>query len=105
MALVPTAEYSAPDTTRSFTPGAGPHTTQGKTTQISDVVTKAGGADRDRPSEAAGTPLGQLRAELTTLQDQINVYLTERMQQSKAKAADDIERIILDEGNVADVDK
>lgn len=92
----PTAEYTSPDKTQSFTAGAGPHTTNGATTQISDIVLKAGGVDRDRPSEAKDTYLGQLRGQLTTLQDQVNVFLTERM--AGKKFDDDIERRILDEG-------
>ncbi|KAL6453943.1 GON7 EKC/KEOPS complex subunit GON7 [Candida maltosa Xu316] len=68
----PTATYTSPDTTKTFHPGNGTHTTYGQTTQISDIVLNAGGEDRDKPSEHNDTPLGHLRAELTTLQDQIN---------------------------------
>ena len=58
----------------------------------------AGGQDRDKPSAANDTPMGNLRASLTTLQDQINVFLTERMRAEKANDRDDIERKVLDEG-------
>ncbi|KAK6464782.1 protein GON7 [Scheffersomyces coipomensis] len=102
--LIPKATYSAPDLDESkiFTPGDGIHTTDGQTTQISDIVINAGGEDRDKPTEAKDTPLGHLRAELTTLQDQINIFLTERMKQEKNKQSEqeeaDIERRILDDG-------
>lgn len=100
--LVPTAVYKAPDISegKSFHPGEGPHTTNGKTTQISDIVIKAGGEDRDKPSDAKDTQLGQLRAKLTTLQDQLNIFLTQRMDNEKAKSQEekDLERQVLDEG-------
>lgn len=100
--LVPTATYTAPDMSKTFEPGSGPHTTNGKTTQISEIVTKAGGEDRDKPSSAKDSELGNLRAQLTTLQDQINVFLTQRM---KGEAIDnDIERRILDDGVDEDLD-
>ncbi|CAH2350607.1 EKC/KEOPS complex subunit Gon7p [[Candida] railenensis] len=95
--LVPTAEYSSPTGDHSFVPGDGPHTTNGKTTQISDIVVKAGGEDRDQPTEAKDTELGALRAQLTTLQDKLNEFLTQRMQRDKVQG-DDIERRLLDEG-------
>ncbi|ODV63017.1 chromatin DNA-binding EKC/KEOPS complex subunit GON7 [Ascoidea rubescens DSM 1968] len=59
--------------------GDGPHFTKGKTSGPSDFVLKAGIKDKDKPSEAKDSCLGKLRSELTTLQDKINVYLTERM--------------------------
>lgn len=84
------------------------HSTNGKTTQISDIVIKAGGEDRDKPSDHKDTPLGNLRAELTTLQDHLNIFLTERMKLEKLKNGggddnnksneQDLERRILDEG-------
>lgn len=102
MSTSPTATYTSPDMAKEFTVGAGPHTTNGKTTQISDVVLKAGGVDRDRPSEAKDTYLGNLRAELTTIQDQVNGFLTDRM--TGKKFDDDIERRILDDGVDEDSD-
>lgn len=95
MVASPTAVYVAPDgTQKHFDVGKGPHSTSGTSTKISDVVINAGGEDRDKPSEAKDTPLGQLRAELTTLQDQVNVFLTQRM-----KGGDeDMERRVLDGG-------
>lgn len=96
MGSSPTAVYKAPDgTEKHFEVGSGPHSTDGTSTKISDVVINAGGEDRDKPTEAKDTPLGHLRAELTTLQDQVNVFLTKRM-----KAGDeDMERRVLDGGD------
>lgn len=100
--LVPTAIYDAPDISerKEFHPGEGPHTTNGKTTQISDIVIKAGGEDRDKPSDAKDTKLGQLRAKLTTIQDQLNVFLTKRMEHEKSRSQEekDLERQVLDDG-------
>ncbi|EGV60893.1 chromatin DNA-binding EKC/KEOPS complex subunit gon7 [Yamadazyma tenuis] len=98
--LTPIAKYRAPDFTNEHEIGVGdgPHTTDGKTTQISDVVIKAGGQDRDRPTEASNSSLGQLRAKLTSLQDNINIFLTERMKYAKEQDSKDIERRILDDG-------
>lgn len=105
MKLTPTAVYTAPDfeKPKEFHPGDGPHTTYGQTNQISDIVINAGGEDRDKPSQHNDTVLGNLRAEVTTLQDQINIFLTERMQLENNKAKSDkeeqdVERRILDEG-------
>lgn len=95
--LVPTAEYVSPNDKQSFHPGDGPHTTNGETTQLSDFVMKAGGEDRDKPSDAKDTTYGQLRARVTTLQDQINVFLTDKMKQDKIDDTE-VERRILDEG-------
>lgn len=101
--LIPIATYHSPDIAHNFHPGDGPHTTNGKTTQISDIVIQAGGEDRDKPSSAKNTELGDLRSQLTSLQDQINIFLTERMNAEKNKSnkqneEDDIERRILDDG-------
>lgn len=107
--LEPSAVYTSPSETQPvvFTPGEGPHTTDGKTTQISDIVIKAGGEDRDKPSAANNTPLGSLRAQLTTLQDQINGFLTTKMLNKRKldEIADtDLERRILDDGVDEDSD-
>lgn len=79
----PTAEYRAPDVSHSFSidPFA-THSTSGKTTGPSDYVLGAGAVDRDKPTEHKDTELGHLRAKLTTLQDDINVFLTKRMADS-----------------------
>lgn len=108
MSVVPTAVYESPSEAQPVTlvPGEGPHSTDGRTTRISDIVVKAGGEDRDKPSEARDTSLGQLRAQLTTLQDKINEFLTLKMlNKRKLDAQDrDIERRILDEGVDEDSD-
>lgn len=105
--LVPTAVYTSPSEPQpvSLVPGEGPHSTDGKTTQISDIVIKAGGQDKDKPTPAKDTPLGHLRAELTTLQDKLNEFLTLKMSNKrKLDEDDDIERRILDDGVDEDSD-
>lgn len=102
MLIEPNIKYSAPDVEKSITSGVGPHHTDGSTTQISDVVVKAGGEDRDRPSPASESYLGELRSKLTTLQDKLNVFLTDRMHLAKQSGTsdfnEDIERRVLDDG-------
>lgn len=107
--LIPLAVYTSPSEPKpvTFTPGEGPHSTDGKTTQISDIVIKAGGEDRDKPSAAKNTALGSLRAQLTTLQDNINGFLTSKMLNKRKldEVADtDLERRILDDGVDEDSD-
>lgn len=104
--LIPSATYTSPSEPNAveLTPGNGPHSTDGKTTQISDIVVKAGGQDRDKPSAAKDTPLGNLRAQLTTLQDKVNEFLTEKMLNKRKLEDDDIERRILDDGVDEDSD-
>lgn len=105
VSLIPTATYSSPsESLKSFHPGEGPHSTDGKTTQISDIVINAGGEDRDKPSAAKDTPLGSLRAQMTTLQDQLNVFLTAKMLNKRKLEDDDVERRILDDGVDEDSD-
>lgn len=77
--LIPTASYSSPDLKKTFEPGVGPHSTNGKTTGPSDHVLGAGMIDKDTNSEASNSNLGSLRAQLTTVQDKVNNFLTERM--------------------------
>lgn len=103
--LVPSATYTSPSDPKEvkLVPGKGPHTTDGRTTQISGVVLQAGGEDRDKPSLAENTPLGNLRAQLTTLQDKLNKYLTQKML-NKRKLDEDLERRILDDGVDEDSD-
>ncbi|WPK23227.1 hypothetical protein PUMCH_000456 [Australozyma saopauloensis] len=104
--LVPTAIYTSPTEPIEvkLIPGVGPHSTDGKTTQISEIVLKAGGEDRDKPSAAKDTPLGNLRAQLTTLQDKLNEFLTQKMLNKRKLEDDDIERRILDDGVDEDSD-
>lgn len=97
----PTANYTSPDKSAQINIGDGPHTTNGRTTQISDIVINAGGEDRDKPSEASSTYLGQLRSKVTSLQDNINEFLTKRMAENKSSgndndATNDIEARVLD---------
>ncbi|QWW23693.1 hypothetical protein CA7LBN_002494 [Candidozyma auris] len=87
--LVPAATYSSPSESKPT---------------ISDVVISAGGEDRDKPTPASKTPLGSLRAQLTTIQDQLNVFLTEKMSNKRKHEDDDVERRILDEGIDEDSD-
>ncbi|GME81122.1 unnamed protein product [Ambrosiozyma monospora] len=106
--LLPTAEYAAPDLKKSFTiDPTQKHSTQGKTTGPSDHVLNAGAVDEDMPSAASDTQMGRLREYLTTLQDDVNTFLTERMQHSgSANDKDnDIERRVLDEGVDEDDDE
>lgn len=100
MTLIPSATYTSPSEPNEvkLMPGDGPHSTDGKTTQISDIVLNAGGEDRDKPSPANDTPLGNLRAQLTTLQDKLNDFLTQKMLNKRNLDDGDIERRILDEG-------
>lgn len=104
--LVPSATYLSPSETKpvSFLPGDGPHSTDGKTTRISDIVINAGGEDRDKPSEANNTPLGSLRAQLTSVQDMLNSFLTEKMSNKRKHEDEDVERRILDNGVDEDMD-
>lgn len=92
----PFAIYSAPDITEkkfSVDPNNERYkTTNGITTGPSAHVLGAGQVDVDKPSDpkllAGGrtpTPLSILRMELTGLQDDINEFLTERMELAKNK--------------------
>lgn len=93
--LLPIATYCGPDTeTVKFEVNPADNryqTTDGRTTGASPYVLNAGQVDRDRPSEprrdADGklTPLGELRTRLTGLQDDINEFLTQRMELAKGK--------------------
>lgn len=96
MTNLPFAEYCAPDAKKSFSVDpANPRyqTTDGSTTGPSPHVLNAGQIDRDKPappkttSDGQFTALGNLRAQLTGLQDDINHFLTDRMEQAKRKRA------------------
>lgn len=97
----PTAIYTANGVSKTFVVGSGPHLTAGSTTGPSPAVLAAGGVDRDAPAAASDSAMGTLRAELTTLQDQLNGYLTARMQGDGG----DVERRVLDEGVDEDSDE
>ncbi|GMG21964.1 unnamed protein product [Ambrosiozyma monospora] len=99
--LLPTAEYAAPHLKKQFMiDPTQKHSTQGKTTGPSDHVLNAGAVDEDMPSVASDTQMGRLREYLTTLQDDVNTFLTERMHNdgSSNDKDNDIERRVLDEG-------
>ena len=92
----PFAVYSSPDiTTKEFAvdiKNARYNTTNGKTTGPSAYVLNAGQVDTDKPSDPKinastqqPTHLSQLRMSLTGLQDDINEFLTERMEFAKNK--------------------
>ncbi|KAL3234540.1 EKC/KEOPS complex subunit GON7 [Nakaseomyces bracarensis] len=91
--MKPSAVYTSPIEERSFTVDDSDRykTTNGVTTGPSSYVLNAGQVDRDRPSDAkvdaAGdvTYLGRLRTQLTGLQDDINEFLTAKMEQAKSK--------------------
>lgn len=92
MMTQPTATYSSPTISKEFNTADHPdshHTTNGRTTGPSQFVLDAGAVDKDMPTEAKDTYLGRLRAQVTTLQDDLNEFLTERM---KAEADDKLAR-------------
>jgi len=83
----PTATYTHRSLSKHFDIAQYPHThhtTNGKTTGPSQYVVDAGCVDRDMPSTGNNTQLSQLRAQLTTLQDDLNEYLTQRMQSGES---------------------
>lgn len=80
-------------------------TTEGKTTGPSEFVMSKGATDRDKPSEAKDSAMGLLRCQVTRLQDDINEFLTRRMQQeasskgdgiTKEQEAEELEKQLLD---------
>ena len=80
----PSASYQSPSISRQFHtakdhPTQFQHSTNGRTTGPSQFVLEAGAIDRDMPSPGSNSPMGTLRAKVTTLQDDINDFLTERM--------------------------
>lgn len=99
----PSATYTSPSSTQEFTTSSIPPaelTTRGSTTGPSDFVLSKGAVDKDAPSEHKDTYLGVLRAQVTNLQDQINVYLTERMRiQKEEEKESEMEKKLLDGGD------
>ncbi|SMN19421.1 similar to Saccharomyces cerevisiae YJL184W GON7 Component of the EKC/KEOPS protein complex with Kae1p, Cgi121p, Pcc1p, and Bud32p [Maudiozyma saulgeensis] len=92
----PSALYNSPDITeKSFSVKESEsryRTTNGKTTGPSTYVLNAGQVDIDKPSDPKidhvtqqPTALSKLRMELTGIQDDINEFLTERMEVAKNK--------------------
>lgn len=103
--MPPSVTYTSPgNTTHTFTPL--PSGTNGTTTGPSSFVLSKGAVDRDAPSEARDTPLGLLRCQLTSLQDQVNEFLTARMEQegktqgkTQDKKESEAEKQLLDGGD------
>ncbi|CEP64418.1 chromatin DNA-binding EKC/KEOPS complex subunit GON7 LALA0_S11e03664g [Lachancea lanzarotensis] len=89
------ATYSSPEVEKQlFTVDSSLNrynTTNGSTTGPSAYVLQAGQIDKDKPAEAKlnndGEPtfLSKVRMQLTGLQDDINEYLTHRMETAKNK--------------------
>ncbi|GMF08088.1 unnamed protein product [[Candida] boidinii] len=105
--LLPSCHYEAPDEIKDFAiDPSSVHTTDGKTTGPSDHVLEAGAIDKDKPSQHKDSKIGRLRAYITTLQDDVNVYLTQRMKEAdKDKNSENIQQIeqsierrVLDDG-------
>ncbi|CCH42975.1 hypothetical protein BN7_2521 [Wickerhamomyces ciferrii] len=96
----PSAIYSNPSTTKHFTINkTDKHTTNGKTTGPSQFVLDAGIIDKDQPSTPNQTYLGDLRSQVTTLQDDLNEFLTERMQRENSIGKEEEwEKTLLDGG-------
>ncbi|KAG7879993.1 hypothetical protein KL905_001486 [Ogataea polymorpha] len=88
--LLPTAEYAGPVLKRFEVDPSKPHSTSGRTNGPSDYVLAAGAVDRDAPTEATDTRIGRLRAYLTTLQDEVNEFLTERMKTKGEEEGQDL---------------
>lgn len=96
MSALPFASYSSPDLEKQFAVDPSNHqyqTTDGATTGPSPHVLNAGQVDKDKPASPKKlengefTALGSLRAQLTGLQDDINKFLTDRMEHAKRKKA------------------
>lgn len=94
MSLLPNASYTGPKASHDFKVDASnPRylTTEGRTTGASDYVLNQGHQDLDKPSEPKKidpngteyTPLSMLRMHLTGIQDDINEYLTEKINHVK----------------------
>ncbi|CAH02863.1 chromatin DNA-binding EKC/KEOPS complex subunit GON7 [Kluyveromyces lactis] len=96
---LPHATYTGPKSTHEFEVDPSDpryQTTEGRTTGASDYVLKQGHQDVDKPSDPKKvdnvnsktgidqyTTLSQLRMQLTGLQDDINEYLTEKINHVK----------------------
>lgn len=96
---LPSARYVAGETTATFTlEGVTPAelTADGTTTGPSPYLLESTGGqyvDRDRPAAlTAGTEMGALRGYVTRLQDDINVYLTKRIQARGGRVEEDEEK-------------
>ncbi len=88
--LLPTAKYSSSDINKEFSvDSTKPLTTNGTTTGPSDYIinlTQGDYTDKNKPTNNKDTKTGRLRAYVTDLQDQVNIFLTERMEIEKKRA-------------------
>ncbi|KAF6014864.1 hypothetical protein HII12_001282 [Brettanomyces bruxellensis] len=88
--LLPTAKYSSSDIHKEFSvDSTKPLTTNGTTTGPSDYIinlTQGDYTDNNKPTNNKDTKTGRLRAYVTDLQDQVNIFLTERMEIEKKRA-------------------
>lgn len=111
MSNYPSAQYSAPDISKSFLVENVTReflTADGVTTGPSPYLietTNGTYVDKDKPAVLnLNSSMGVLRGYVTTLQDNINIYLTERIQES-GKDAIDPEELLGEEENVDDGEK
>lgn len=79
-----TANYTSPDLNKQF--------------QADKSKYKNTDTDRNAPVEPSNSKLGDLRREIMHMQDEINTFLTERMDQEKSSKQDteELEKKILD---------
>lgn len=93
---MPSAIYTSPVDSANFESShlqKSELTTLGKTSGPSEFVKE----DRDQPSAPAGNYYGELRCKLTYLQDELNVFLTDKMQvEKKSKDMEEVEKKLLD---------
>ena len=108
---LPSAKYVAGETTATFTvDGLAPAelTADGTTTGPSPYLLESTGGqyvDKDRPAAlSVDTAMGVLRGYVTRLQDDINVYLTKRIQAQGGRTEEDAEKEDEDEDEKEDGD-
>lgn len=89
MSKYPSAQYTATDVSKSFSVEGIPKdslTSNGSTSGPSPYLlqsTNGTYVDKDKPSDLnLDSPMGVLRGYVTKLQDDINIYLTERIRES-----------------------
>lgn len=95
MSGYPSAQYTAPGVNKSFTTNGVPLdslTSNGSTSGPSPYLlqsTNGTYVDKDKPSDLnLDSSMGRLRGYVTKLQDDINVYLTERIKETGNDALD-----------------
>ncbi|KAH3665771.1 hypothetical protein OGAPHI_003959 [Ogataea philodendri] len=87
--LLPSAQFEGPVSKSFAIDPSSSHSTHGRTNGPSDYVLAAGAVDRDAPTEAGDSQIGRLRAYVTTLQDEVNEFLTARMKGGQEKDVQD----------------